>query len=198
MVSRVFAVTPPSVPDVGDGRMKAFGFCDQAGHARLVAEDRAAGALRGRIDGQHRDAVAGGDQVHAELVDGGRLADAGHAGDADAVRLAGIRQQLLQQVLGESWCAGLVLSTSVMARASIARSPARMPATRSGRAGSRTVVRVGAAGLAMVGRWALIGGRRDPQSGWPGRKIMEKAMDRTMVANRATGKVSERRSVPGE
>jgi hypothetical protein len=27
IVSRVFAATPPSVPDEGDGRMKAFGSC---------------------------------------------------------------------------------------------------------------------------------------------------------------------------
>ena len=107
IVSRVLRVTPPSVPEVGDGRMKAHRLLRQPAHARLVAEDRAARALRGRVDGEHGDPVAGGDEVHAELVDGRRLADARHAGDAEAQRAARRRQQRLQQLLGERGVLGL-------------------------------------------------------------------------------------------
>ena len=70
----------------------------QPRHPRLVAEDRAAGARRGRVDREHRDLVAALDQEHAERVDGGGFADARRAGDADAHRLAGIGQQRLDQV----------------------------------------------------------------------------------------------------
>ncbi|MFK4621029.1 hypothetical protein ABIF50_004335 [Bradyrhizobium diazoefficiens] len=38
------------------------------------------------------------DQIGAERVDGGGLADPGRAGDADAKRLAGVRQQHLHQL----------------------------------------------------------------------------------------------------
>src|SRR6185295_1024608 len=47
---------------------------------------------------QHRDLVAAPDQEHAELVDGGGFTDAGRAGNADADRLAGVRQQRLHQI----------------------------------------------------------------------------------------------------
>ena len=53
------------------------------------------------IDRQHRHPVTGCGEVHAELVDEGRLADAGHAGDPDPVRAAGERQQLEHDLLGE-------------------------------------------------------------------------------------------------
>ena len=66
-------------------------------HARLVAEDRAAGAGRGRIDRQHRDLVALRGEIRAERVDGGRFAGARRAGDAEPHRLAGQRQQFLHQ-----------------------------------------------------------------------------------------------------
>ena len=56
--------------------MKACRIGGEPRHPRLVAEDRAAGARRGRIDRQHRDLVAALDQEHAERVDGGGLADA--------------------------------------------------------------------------------------------------------------------------
>ena len=58
MVSRVLAATPPSVPEDGEGRTKALRIDGEPRHARLVAEDRAAGAGRGRIDRQHGDLVA--------------------------------------------------------------------------------------------------------------------------------------------
>ena len=38
--------------------MKAFGSAAEARHAGLVAEDRAAGAGRARVDREHRDPVA--------------------------------------------------------------------------------------------------------------------------------------------
>jgi hypothetical protein len=40
------------------------------------------------------------DQVQAQRLDEGALADAGHAGDAEAERLAGVRQQFGQQRVG--------------------------------------------------------------------------------------------------
>jgi hypothetical protein len=48
-------------------------------HARLVAEDGAAGNRRRGIHGEHGDAVAALDQVHAQRFDEGRLAHARHA-----------------------------------------------------------------------------------------------------------------------
>ena len=65
-------------------------------HARLVPEDRAAGAGRRRVDRQNGDAMAGGGQIRAELVDGGGLAYAGNAGDPDANRISSMRQEPLQ------------------------------------------------------------------------------------------------------
>jgi hypothetical protein len=72
----------------------------QARHARLVAEDRTAAARGGRIDRQHRHLVALCDQIDAQLVDGRGLAHARHAGDANAVRPAGVGQQSLQELMG--------------------------------------------------------------------------------------------------
>src|SRR5581483_5848959 len=68
-------------------------------HARLVAEDRAAGAGRGRIDGKDSDLVALTGEIGAERVDGGRLARAWRPGDADAHGFAGAREQLLHQLM---------------------------------------------------------------------------------------------------
>jgi hypothetical protein len=48
-------------------------------HPGLVAEDRAARHARARIDREHRDAHAALDEVQAERLDEGRLADAGNA-----------------------------------------------------------------------------------------------------------------------
>ncbi len=73
-------------------------FSREPRHPRLVAEDRAAGARRRGIDGQHRDLVPLGDQSHAERIDGGGLADTRRARDADANSLAGERQQFLNQI----------------------------------------------------------------------------------------------------
>src|SRR3546814_13624128 len=69
-------------------------------HPRLVAEDRSAAALRGRIDGEHRDAMALVDDVQAEGFDEGRFADSRNAGNADADCIAGLRQQSLEQRIG--------------------------------------------------------------------------------------------------
>ena len=68
-------------------------------HPSLVAEDRAAGDAAGRIDGQHRDAVALLDQVQAEHFDERALADAGHAADGDPERGAGVRQQCREHLV---------------------------------------------------------------------------------------------------
>jgi len=71
------------------------------GHPGLVAEDAAAAAGRRRVDRQHRDPVALVDELAAEGVDEGGLADAGDAGDADPPGRPGVRQQPGQHVLGE-------------------------------------------------------------------------------------------------
>ena len=52
--SAVRRATPPRSPRDGVGRMNACGVAGQLGHAGLVAEDRAAGAARRRVDGEHR------------------------------------------------------------------------------------------------------------------------------------------------
>ena len=72
----------------------------QVRHARLVAEDRAARALRRGIDRQHRDAMPGADQHQAERLDEGRFADAGRAGNAEPRGATRARQKLRQQTLG--------------------------------------------------------------------------------------------------
>ena len=76
IASRVARATPPSVPDVGDGRMNASRFVGEAGHPGLVAEDAAARHGRRRVDGEHRHPVTLTDQHRAERVDERRLADA--------------------------------------------------------------------------------------------------------------------------
>src|SRR4029077_17188335 len=79
------------------GGGEGFGWGGGPRHARLVAEDRAAGARGRGVYRQHRDLVAFLREVGAERVDGGRLADTGRAGDADAHSLAGRAEQLLHQ-----------------------------------------------------------------------------------------------------
>ena len=120
------AATPPSVPDVGDGRMNAPVVDGQARHARLVAEDAAAGAGRRRVDGEHGDPVAA--RRSAALPSASMnvdLPDAGHAGDADPVGAARVRQQRASAAPAASVAGGRgrVDSTSVIARPSVARSP---------------------------------------------------------------------------
>jgi hypothetical protein len=70
--SRVFAATPPSVPEDGEGRTKA----SDGDLVPLAGEER------------------------AERIDGGRLAHAWCAGDANSDRRAGQRQKLLHQSAG--------------------------------------------------------------------------------------------------
>src|SRR5699024_10359508 len=71
----------------------------QSCHARLVAENAAARATRGRVEGQYRHPVSCLGEFGAQLVDEGRLTDAGHPGDTDPVRTTGPRQQLHEQFL---------------------------------------------------------------------------------------------------
>ena len=98
MVSRVLAATPPSVPEEGEGRMKALS--DAASRAIRVLSPRIEPPVRAEEGSTASTATLWPllDQVHAERVDGGGLADAGRAGDADADRLAGVGQQRLHQI----------------------------------------------------------------------------------------------------
>ena len=77
------------------------GILGQAGHARLVAEDAPAGPRRGRVDGEDGNAVTLAGQHRPDGVDERRLADSGHARDADALRGAGVRRQLDEHLLGQ-------------------------------------------------------------------------------------------------
>ncbi len=68
-------------------------------HPRLVPENAAARDRTGRIDGEDRDGFAEfARQVGAERFDEAALADAWHAGDADAARAAGVRQARLDDL----------------------------------------------------------------------------------------------------
>jgi hypothetical protein len=89
--SRVRRATPPSVPPEGQEGTKVAGVTGQALHPGLVAEDRAAAAPAGWIDGQHGDLVAGAGEPGAQLLDERRLPGAGPAGDAHPDRPAGVR-----------------------------------------------------------------------------------------------------------
>ena len=97
MVSRVLAATPPSVPEDGEGRMKALG--SAASRAMRVLSPRIEPPVRVEDGSTASTATlwpcAG--QIAAERVDDGGLAGAGRAGDAEPHRLAGQRQQLLHQ-----------------------------------------------------------------------------------------------------
>src|SRR5216683_6582266 len=72
----------------------------QFGHAGLVSEDRTPAALRGRIDGEHRDTPAECYAVEAKALDEGRFARTRRAGNADADRTPAIWQEHLDEPLG--------------------------------------------------------------------------------------------------
>ena len=78
--------------------MNASGSASQLLHAGLVAEDRAAriAALEG-IDREDGDAVSGIDDVQAEALDEGALADAWCTADADPNAVACVGEQLVEQ-----------------------------------------------------------------------------------------------------
>jgi hypothetical protein len=65
-------------------------------HARLVTQDRTARDARRWVDGKHRDAVTLFDQVQAQRLDEGALADTRHARDAEPERPPGMRHQCVE------------------------------------------------------------------------------------------------------
>jgi hypothetical protein len=71
-----------------------------ARRAILVAEYRASGPRRRRVDGEHRNLVALLDEVHAERLDGRRLPHPRHPGDTDVHGVTRLGHQLRQQQLG--------------------------------------------------------------------------------------------------
>ncbi len=79
MASRVFAATPPSVPEDGEGRMKAFGWADRS--FIRVLSPRIEPPVRAEEGSTASTATLWPllDQIHAEHIDGGRLADAGRS-----------------------------------------------------------------------------------------------------------------------
>ena len=101
MVSRVLAATPPSVPEDGEGRMKAL--VSLARRAmRVLSANRfeLAGAPRRRIDREDGDLAALLGEAVAQRVDQRRFADARCAGNAHAYGVAGPGQQRLDQRCG--------------------------------------------------------------------------------------------------
>ena len=69
-------------------------------HPRLVAEDRTTAALARRIDGEYRDAPAGGEAGEAETLDERRFARARRARNAETDGAAALRQDRLDETLG--------------------------------------------------------------------------------------------------
>ena len=105
-------------------------------HARLVAQNAAAGEFAGRINGQHRHRLALADEVTAEGFDEGAFADTRRAGDADPLALPVCGNNRAGLPAPSFRAAGDWLSISVTARERIPRSPARTPATYSSIVGS--------------------------------------------------------------
>ncbi len=95
--SRVRRATPPSWVWLGEGRMKASGSRRQPLHPRLVAEDRAARAGRGRVDRQHRDAQALRDSISPKLSMKVDLPTPGVPDNADAQRLPPGAREVIKQ-----------------------------------------------------------------------------------------------------
>ena len=69
-------------------------------HARLVAQNGAARNGGRRVNRQHSDAMPLGNEVKPQHFNKSGLAHARHAADAQAQRLAGVRQQRRQQFIG--------------------------------------------------------------------------------------------------
>jgi hypothetical protein len=88
------AVAGRGRPDKGLGRP------GQLRHARLVGEDRAAAALRRRIDGEHRDMPTTCDPIEAKALDKGGFAGPGGTRNSQADGAAGLGQQRLDQPFG--------------------------------------------------------------------------------------------------
>ena len=77
-------------------------------HARLVAEDRALGALAGGVDGQHSQTAAFLlEHMDAKLIDGGTLAGSRHAADTHSHGIAAIGQTLVNDLLGTRLMVGV-------------------------------------------------------------------------------------------
>ena len=106
MASRVRRATPPRVRPAGDeSDAAASGCCEDLRHAGLVAEDGAPRELRRRVDGEHRDAVAGAERVQPEGFDEGGLADPRRSRDPDA-KGAGRGAQRCEQTEGRGAVGG--------------------------------------------------------------------------------------------
>src|SRR5271166_5188062 len=94
--ARAARYTTPSVagrgrPDEGLRRLR------QLEHASLVAEDGTAAALRRRVDGEYGDMPAERYPFQAKAFDEGRFARTRRAGNADANRTPGLRQERLDE-----------------------------------------------------------------------------------------------------
>lgn len=71
----------------------------QPRHPGFITKNRSTRAGRRRVDRQHRHPMPALDQMHAQRLDGSRLAHPRDPGDADAMGVPGVRQQSQQQLL---------------------------------------------------------------------------------------------------
>ena len=81
--ARVAGARPPSRSPAAIERMKTRAVARVGLDARAVAEQRAAGALRGRVDGEHGDGAPALPPRLRQRAQQRRLAGAGRAGDTD-------------------------------------------------------------------------------------------------------------------
>ena len=83
--------------------MNAMSLAASECHARLVAEDAAAGKLAAGIDGEHGDLLFRVvDQIRAERLNHAALARTGNAGDADADGVAAVQEGNLRRCCSAS------------------------------------------------------------------------------------------------
>lgn len=69
-------------------------------HANAIAENAAARARAGGVNGQHRNFVTGVAEPRAKGFEQGAFAGAGYTADADAPAFAGIGQELFDDLAG--------------------------------------------------------------------------------------------------
>ena len=75
-----------------------MGIEEVLGEPDPVAEQRAVGERRGRIDRQHRDLAIRGAAQLGQRADERRLAGPGRAGQPDDARVAGVREDLAYEL----------------------------------------------------------------------------------------------------
>jgi hypothetical protein len=90
----------PACRLLGLGRMKARSCAASCSMRVLSPRMEPPDAVDAGVHRQHRHAVAPRHQIQAQRLDEGALAHAGHAADAQAQRLAAVRQHGIEQCVG--------------------------------------------------------------------------------------------------